>query len=237
MADTRDLTQIIESVRNQAAENERRARRRIAITAGLCVFVAGYMTWMHTQFSKLDADAVTVIARAEVEAHLPELADHVTQVALDAAPGLMDQGEAAVMRMPSTLRDTVESRISEKTDGLIDEMAHRLNAELGAALDPHIELLASSGKDGEPASLDDLMDNLREQYRTNAGNLVAQLYVAYAKEISGVNDYLVHLRDSEHLNEREGIHKEIIHASVAMRAHFIESTPASVGMNAEDSDR
>jgi len=235
VAETRDLTAIIETVRLQAAETERRAKRRIAITGALCVFVAGYMTWMHTQLSKLDAEAVTVIARAEVQARIPELADRVSEMAVDAAPGLLDQGEAAIMRMPSILRDTVEERLAERTDALIGDMAERLNEGLAKALDPHIEALRNSGTDGKPASLDELMGNLREQYRANAGTLVAELYVAYAREISGVNDYLIHLRENPQLTEREGIHKQIIHASVALRGHFIEPIPAAVGMHESDS--
>jgi len=234
VADTRDLSQIIANFRERADENERRMKRRIAITAVLCVFVAGYMTWMHAQISKLDAEAVMDIARAQVEAKLPELGEELTTRAMEAAPDLMDQGEAAVMRVPSMLRDTVEARLDERADGLIDDMATRLADQLSSSLDTRLERLAEAGEDGRPPALDDLMTELREQYRTKAGSLVAELYVAYAKEIGGVNDYLIHLRDSQELNERERIRKQIIHASVALRQHYIEPI-APVGVGATES--
>jgi hypothetical protein len=237
MADHRDLTAIISTFRDRATETERRAKRRIVLTGVLCVFVASYMTWMHTQVAKLDADAVMDIARGQIEAKLPELGDELTTMAIDAAPGLMDQGEEAVMRVPSTLRDTVETRLAARADGLISDMEKRLGDGLAEALDPHVATLATSGENGQPIALEDLMLSLRQQYRDNAGTLVAELYIGYAKEIGGVNDYLVHLRDSKELNEREGIHKEIIHASVALRHHYIEPVEAtdSVGMTPESS--
>lgn len=229
MADQRNLGEIIASFRERAEENERRAKRRIVITGLLCLFVAGYMTWLHGKVSQLDADAVMDIARGEIEAKLPELGDELTTMAMDAAPGLMDKGEEAVMRVPSTLRDTVEDKLAARADDLIGEMELKLNDGLSEALDPHLERLATAGEDGGPIPLDELMGNLREQYRTNAGALVAELYVAYAKEIGGVNDYLVHLRESKELDEREAIHKEIIHASVALRHHYVQPVAGSDG--------
>jgi hypothetical protein len=225
VADRRDLDELIAAMRERTTENERRAKRRIAVTAALCVFVAGYMVWMHAKVSKLDYDAVMDIARAELEAKLPDLGQELTTMAMDAAPGLMDKGEEAVMRVPSTLRDTVEEKLAARADSLISEMEVKLNDGLSEALDPHLHQLATAGEDGGPIPLNDLMDNLREQYRTKAGSLVAELYVAYALEIGGVNDYLVHLRDSKELDEREAVHREIIHASVAMRQHYVVPIP------------
>lgn len=232
MADTRTFDDIVSDYRLRTAAAERRAKTRVVFTTLLALAAAVYMTWLHATFSKLDAQAVTEIARAEVEARLPELGDQVTQMALDAAPGLMDRGEQALLAAPAQLADRLEERLAAGTDRVLDEVALKLDMHLDDFVSPRLEQLEETAQVGDPPPVDELMQQLRGQYRAKAGALMDELYVAYAREIGGVNDYLIHLRDGEHLTGREAIEKEIIEASVALRRHYI--TPVQPVGNTED---
>jgi len=232
MAETRTYDDIVSDYRLRTAAAERRAKTRVVCTTLLALAAAVYMTWLHATFSKLDAQAVTEIARAEVQSRLPELGDRVTQMALDAAPGLMDRGEQALLAAPAQLADSLEERLATGTDRILDEVTTRLDTQMEAFVTPRLEQLEETAQVGDPPSVDELMQELRNQYRVKATALMDELYVAYAREIGGVNDYLVHLRDGEHLTAREAIEKEIIEASVALRRHYV--TPVEPVGTVED---
>ena len=222
MAEQRNLADIVTDLREATLRAERSAKRRVVVTTLLALGAACYMTWLHAEFSKLDAQAVTEIARAEVQARLPELGEQVTQMALDAAPGLMDRGEQALLSAPSAILTNVEERLAEKTDAVLAEVSVTLDRELDDFIGPRLEQLESVSAGGDPPSLDELMEGLRAQYREKAAGLMSEIYVAYAHEIGGVNDYLLHLKTGEELTRRQKIEKEIIEASVALRRHYIE---------------
>jgi type VI protein secretion system component VasK len=222
MADQRNLSDIIAELRETSRQAERRAKRRVVVTTLLALCAACYMTWLHAEFSKLDAQAVTEIARTEVQARLPEIGDRVTQMALDAAPDLMDRGEEALLSAPSAILDNVEERLADKTDEILAEVSATLDRELDAFVGPRLEELEKLSEGGDPPPLDDLMSEVRAKYREQASGLMAEIYVAYANEIGGVNDYLLHLKTGEELTRRQKIEKEIIEASVALRRHYVD---------------
>ncbi len=222
MAETSKMADLIVAFRETAQHAEKRARRRIVVTTILAVAAACYMTWLHASFSKLDAAAVTDIARAEVQSRLPELGDKLTSMAIDAAPGLMKRGEDALLSAPSALRTTLEERLASHTDAVLDDVAAKLDTELDNFVTPRLEQLNAASENGVPPPLDDLMQELRKEYRTKATALMYELYIAYSREIGGVNDYLLRLKAGENLSRRETIDKEIVEASVALRRHYIE---------------
>ena len=88
---------------------------------------------------------------------------------------------------------------------------------------------------GQRISMDEMMQQLRGDYRASVTGMSDQLYVEYAKEIRSLDEFLVRLRTDEHLSPRERTQKEIIEASVALRRHFI--TPIQpISLNDEQSD-
>lgn len=234
MADQKTIDDLIEDYSDRTEAVHRKARSRITMTAALVVVVCCYMGWLYHSISKLDAEAVTEIARVEVQSRLPEMGERLEQMAIEAAPAVMDQAEDAILSAPAALRDSVESRLLSGTDAVIDETAHKLDEALTAAIAPNLDAMEQSFGDDTP-TLDDMVASLRESYRTNLQGMTDELYVAYAQEISGVDDFLVRLKTAEDLSPRERAQKEIIEASVALRRHFIEPIePTSLTVDEDD---
>ncbi len=237
MADHDDIQNLVERFRSGVESETKKARRRTWLLGALIVFCCGYMSWLHHSVSKLDAQAVTAIARAHVESQLPELSERLTEVAIDAAPDVIDRGEAVIRRAPSALRDTVEERLLRETDAVMEQLAEQLDQDLGDSIDGYLRAVASAGN-GTPGSPtpDELMTELRRVYREKAGILLDHLYVAYATEIGAVDEQLERLRTSDQLSPRERAQREVIEASVALRKHFITPYPVDETVMVGNSD-
>lgn len=75
--DKSDTNQLVARVRAEIEQDDRqalnRARVGIAIRGALIVFVMGYMMWVSSAVSKLDAPTLTQAAMAHFEERLPDL--------------------------------------------------------------------------------------------------------------------------------------------------------------------
>ncbi len=238
MADSRSLPEIVESVRAEARANEARLKRRIALTFGMAVFAAGYLGWLHARFTELDANAVTEIARGQVEARLPDLGRRVSQMAVDAAPDLLDRAEEGLLSAPQTLRDAVEARLTSHVEGVLDEAAGAFDEQLAAVVEPAFAQVADAGGDSGPPPVEELMDALRARYREQVGGMVARVYTSYAERVASVDEYLRRLRSAGDLTVRERADREIIEASVALRRFHIDpvATPATEVGRVDDAE-
>ena len=221
MADRKTLAELMDDFRDRAEAGHKKARFRIGLTGVLMVVVCGYMGWLYHNISKLDAQAITEIARAEVQSRLPEVGEQLEQMAIDAAPAVIDHAETAILAAPGALRDSVESRLLSGTEAVIDDTARNLDQQLTAAIAPNLAALKAASGDAAP-TLDQLVTSLRKSYRASVEGMTGELYLAYAREISGVEDFLVRLKTAEDLTPRERVQKEIIEASVALRRRFVE---------------
>jgi hypothetical protein len=228
------LTALVTEFRETAEAAHRKARFRIGLTMAMIAFVGAYMAWIHNGLSQLDAPAVTAIARIEVESRLPEMGAQLTQAAKDAAPGLLDRGEGALMSAPSMLRDHLEGRLLDSSDDMVARATEHLNEQLTLAFEVKLEGLQEQ-TGGQRITMDEMIQQLRGDYRASVTGMSDQLYVEYAEEIHQLDEFLVRLRTDEHLSPRERTQKEIIEASVALRSHFI--TPIQpITLNDEQSD-
>jgi hypothetical protein len=218
-----NLADVIRRIVSDAASEHRGARIRIWIVVVLLVVVAGYMGWIYSSIGKLDATLLTQRAREKMQDELPGFRLRLADEMIAKAPMMVEHGVEQIRKAPPLLSRQVESMVTEKTKGMLLELEDQLDAELRYDLEERLRELKTMGKDRSPREqIEAVLDQVQSDYRTRMEGLVDEMYVQYADEIGAVNEFLTRLQSAPDLSPRERIQKDIIQATVALRAHFVD---------------
>ena len=201
----------------------RRIKRGVYIQAAILVFVFGYMTWLYTSMSKLDAEALTSVAATQLQQMIPELRDEVRNYAIAAAPELAVQAQGLFLELPRTLGAKLEEHIIQEADARMKDFEADLGEKLSGILDAQVALVKelNPGATAEE-SLDTAIRGVSAEYRDKMAGAIDFMYDDYSREVRKLDDYLTRLQTSEDLSETEKIDKELIEAwMVLLHKHQI----------------
>ena len=209
--------QLLDEVRSDLEREDRRSVSRAWVGVGLRIFfllfVAGYMTWVHSAVSRLDADSLTKIAAMQLEERLPQMRADLRDYAIARAPEVIDKARDLLLELPAQLRKKVESQLLARSDELIARLESDVDIALGVVIDDQIEAIRTALPDGSPEDqLDALILGLSDTFRDTMIAAVDELYEQYSAEVTKLNDHLIHLQKDEDLSDSEIIDKKLLEA-------------------------
>ncbi len=217
------LSEMVRKVEDDAAKEHKKAKVRIGILALLTVFVCAYMTWIYVSVAKLDAGALTEVGRDWLVREMPNFRSGIADQMKDQAPAMVEHGIVYLKKAPPVVSQRVEIMVLRKTQGVLLDLEDQLDAEMGQDLEEHLAELERQNPDMTPqARIEAVLEEVRDGYRTKMEGLVDEMYIQYADELGAVDEVLTRLRTAKDLTPRERIQKDIIEATVALRAHYVE---------------
>ena len=231
--DKSDTNQLVARVRAEIEQDDRQALNRakvgIAIRGALIVFVMGYMMWVSSAVSKLDAPTLTQAAMAHFEERLPDLRAEIRDYAIAQAPVVTDRAGDLLVQLPVQLREAIEGQLLAKTDELIARLETDVDAALTVVIDDQLELVQAELSDGTAEQqLDAIVLGISDVFRVTMLEAIDEMYVEYAAEIRKLNAYLEHLQRSDDLTASAEIDKELLETWMVLVHKYDITDPMSV---------
>ena len=229
MSENQSTEQVFNEIRDDFEQDNRKATVRakawIAVRIFLILFVVGYMTWIFSAVSRLDAQELTRIAAVSIEEKLPQFRADLRDFAIERAPELTDQARDMLLQIPGHLREAVEGPLIEKTDDLIVRFETDLNGAISTVIDDQIELIRAEFPDGTPEEqLDAIILGISDNFSETTREALDGMYEDYVQELQNLNARLNHLLRSPDLTESEKIDKQLIEAwMILVHRHKIAS--------------
>ena len=223
------LAEVHRELENDDLRSLSRAKLGIGLRLFLIVFVIGYMTWVSSAVSKLDAPALTQVAVAHFEERLPELRAEIRDYAIARAPEVTDRAGDLLVQLPAHLREALEGQLLAKTDELIARLENDVDAALTVVIDDQMELVRTELPDGTPEQqLDAIILGVSNVFRDTMIAAVDEMYIDYSREIQRLNAYLEHLQRSDDLTESEELDKELIETWMVLVHKYEITDPMNV---------
>jgi hypothetical protein len=224
---------LLADVRKELEHDDLRALSRAKLGIGLrlvlIAFVIGYMTWVSSAVSKLDAPALTRVAVAHFEDRVPELRAEIRDYAIARAPEVTDRAGDLLVQLPARLREALEGQLLAKTDELISRLETDVDLALTVVVDDQIELVRAELPDGTPEQqLDAMILGVSNVFRDTMIAAVDEMYIEYSGEIRRLNAYLEHLQRSDDLTESEELDKELIETWMVLVHKYEITDPMKV---------
>lgn len=220
----------LHEIRNHLETEDRgalsRVRTGIILRALLIVVVVGYMTWISSAVSKLDAEELTRIAAAEIEERLPEMRAELRDYAIRMAPDLTDHAKEVFLELPGQMRQFVEAQLLAKTDELIAQFEADVDGAITVVIEDQIRLVKAGLPGASPEQqLDALVLGVSDIFRETMIEAIDELYIGYAGEVRTLNARLDRLLTGHDLTESEKIDKQLIEAwMVLVHKHDIANS-------------
>ena len=207
----------LQALRGELQEEHRRAHKRAKLGIGIrvvsIVFVLGYMSWLVSAVTKLDAPALTQLAGAHLESRIPELRETLTTLAIDAAPAVTDHARDLLLELPGSLRGHVEELLVAQTDRLIERFESDVDAAIGVVVEDQLELVRSGMPGAGPEEqLDAIILGVSDEFHDTMIATLDQLHEEYANEVQRLGARLQHLQSGDPLTADEQIDKQLIEA-------------------------
>jgi hypothetical protein len=204
------LEDLVRRLEDDLEQTQRRGKRRIATLAVLILVVLGYLSWIHTQVVRMDAEAVSDVATGYVLANLPQVKQQLRAELIDAAPQLTDEAKRALLGAPRFFRKQIEAALPYASSAL----ALRLEDELTAHLTMVVEELADLPE--ERRNVKDLVEDARAAYQGMLLTIIDDMHGQFAGAMRDLNKRLRELQTSKKLTPRQKVEKELIEASVVL---------------------
>lgn len=204
-------------------------RHRLHVTVGsvligLCVLGLSSLTWRVFQ---LDAEALAQIGRHRVEATLPQSREAMQDYLKSLAPEITANVLAAVIGSIPQFRPLVLSELEDRLNAFSAQFEAQL-AELAesAVLAARADLQQLHPEATESKQVELIVSAVASRFTENIRTLLAELYPEYARELRQVEQYLVHLRDTDPslLTPRERTEKEVIETFLRLVAREAAAT-------------
>ena len=188
-----------------------RAKLGIAIRAVLIVFVLGYMTWLFSAVSELDADSLTAMAADSVVEQITEFRENLQVYAIEQAPMVTDMARDTLMQLPTHMRTHLQDRLVRESNALIARFETDVDAALGEILDQQLAALRESSPGDLPdRQLDALILGVSDEFRDTMTGALDELYFEYSAEVRRLNDHLVHLQQDDNLTASEQMDRQLL---------------------------
>jgi len=215
------------ALEDQAAEN--RAKLGIGVRIVLILFVAGYMSWISSSISGMDAAVLTQAAAASLETRLPELRVEMRDHALALAPELTDRARDLLLEMPAQLRAYLEAELLEQTDELLVRLETEVDLAIATVIDDQIALVQAQMPYGSPEEqLDAIVLGVSDAFRETMNEALDELYHDYSAKVREVNADLDRLLRADDLSESEKIDKQLIEVWMVLANEYDLADPGKL---------
>ena len=221
MSETENSDSSLAVFRTDLEQEDVRALQRvkvaIAVKVVLVVFVAGYMSWIMSVVSRLDARELTRIAAMSVEERVPQWRAEVRDYALAVAPDVTDQARDMFVTLPGHMREYLETELLLATDTVVRRFESDVASAVGTVLDDQIETMKAEMPDSSPEEqLEFMVMGVSGLFRDTMTEALDVFYVDYAAEVKKLNAHLDHLLRGDNLTESEKIDKQLIEAWIIL---------------------
>ncbi len=222
------LEKLAGEVEGQVAALNR--RRKLHITVGsvlvaVCIVGLSNLTWKVFQ---LDAEALAQIGRHRVEAKLPESREAMQDYLKSLAPEVTSNLLAAVIGSIPQFRPLVLNELEDRLSAFSAQFESQLS-ELAesSVLAARADLNQVHPDATESKQVEVVVSAVAHRFTENIRTLLDALYPEYARELRQVEQYLVHLRDTDPtlLTPKERTEKEVITTFLRLIAREASASP------------
>ena len=189
-------------------------KQKIYMIIGTIVIVSSFFSLLSltTTASKLDAQALTQIARLQVEQQLPEGRESVKTYLETEAPALIQQLVDSLLGMLPDLRGLVAEGFEKKMAEVQEQVETQLRTKLNAALQSARANIDRAFPDtSEQEKMEKLVAYVARDFEKSVEICFDEIYPEYSAEMNRIRSYLADLnhKDDSQLTDRERTHKEI----------------------------
>ena len=202
--------------RGMVKRNQQRQRRQrtYALVGGTVIVVCFTFLFSLTSLAaKLDADALTQIARLEVQNQLPEGRARVKGYLEAEAPRLVEQILRSFMEMIPQLRERVVAGITTELEVINKDFEDKLFEQFQKSLSASKSDIDRAFPDAtEEEKLRKLFQVVAKDFSRGINAAVNEVYPQYAAEMNRLESYLEDLNSRElgELTDKQRTHREII---------------------------
>ncbi len=219
MAEPTTIQELARQIREDQERLLRNERRKVGILLFLLVFVFGYMTWIYTSVSKLNAEMLTQQAGTYVESQLPAWRKELEAQTLQEAPALGNKLQEMLLDMPRTARNSLEKSLQAQGQRALREMEQALVEFTDKAIQQEIAHLAerTPAETTNEEKLDLVMASLRKDFKLKVKAYLQMHYDSFSGEVRTLAQRLERLHlPVEQLTPKERVERELIEVSVVL---------------------
>ncbi len=206
--------QLVRTEIDTQAETSRR-KYRVLIFVGILVVSSSFLSLFSITraAAQLDPEALTRIARYEVEKQLPD-GRRTIQVYLETeAPRLVSSLIDSLIACLPKLRHTLAEKSLQQFDGLNQQFEQRIGSKFSESLrraKQHITVAYPDSSDSE--RMEHLLRLVSKDFNETLTLATGELYPLYHAEMNRIHSYLTDLtvNPEAELTEKERLHKEIL---------------------------
>lgn len=207
------------SSRIEAQAKAKALKQRVILAAGVVlILMSGFvLTRLTVQGRDLDAEAMTMIGRNEIEKRLPGAREKLQWHLKSQAPQIVGEAYQALVDMLPGLRVYLMKDLNARIDELNASFENNLSKLLADRIQASKERIDSQYPElSDREKVERLITDVSNEFNRQYAAAVETLYVDYSKEMSRVSQNIVELRGSRpgEMSDEERIKREIIETMV-----------------------
>jgi len=207
------LDELVRKFESDLEQQERRGKRRVIAIGVLVLIVLGYLGWLYSTVTQLNAEAVSQIASGYIRVNLPRFRESLRGSLTDAAPGIAAHSRQAILQAPRFVREQIEATLPYGSNSL----AVRFEDELNLSMDGAVTELAKATPRRDAKTL---ISDARAAFRGMVAKIADESQAEFSAELANLRTRLLEIQGGEKLSERQKTERDLIRASLALMERY-----------------